>query len=78
MLRMMFECTDCGNEGDVRDITNLSGQCPYCGNHHGNIIYGSRMNPKEFLTELSKMSEIEIAKYAQAIQLIAEDLIDVL
>ena len=47
MLRMMFECTDCGNEGDVRDITNLSGQCPYCGNHHGNIIYGSRMNPKE-------------------------------
>ena len=76
MLKMMFDCTDCGHEGDVADITNLDGQCPYCGNHHGNVIYGSKMDKNDFVEELSKMSEANIAKYAQAIQLMAEDIVD--
>lgn len=76
MLKMMFECTDCGHAGDVADITNLDGQCPYCGNPHGNVIYGSKMNKDDFVEELSKMSETNIAKYAQAIQLMAEDIVD--
>lgn len=76
MLKMMFECTDCGHLGDVGDITNLDEQCPYCGNHHGNIIYGSKMDKDDFVEELSIMSEVTIAKYAQAIQLIAEDIVD--
>ena len=76
MLNMMFECTDCGREGDVEDITNLVGPCPYCRNPHGNIIYGSKMDKDEFVEELSKMSLANIAKYAQAIQLMAEDIVD--
>ena len=76
MLKMMYECTDCGFESDVEDITNLDGQCRACGNHHGNVIYASRMNPKEFLTELSKMSEKDIAKYAEAIKICAEDIVE--
>ena len=76
MLKMMFGCTDCWHEGDVEDITNLDEQCPHCGNHHGNIVYGSKMNKDDFVEELSIMSEVTIAKYAQAIQLIAEDIVD--
>ena len=76
MLRMMFECTDCGCEADVRDITCLDGQCPYCGNHHGNVIYASKMTKDEFVTELSKMSEKDIAKYANAIKYMAEDFVE--
>lgn len=75
MLKMMFGCTDCRHGGDVGDITNLDGQCPYCGNY-GNIFYGSKMDKDDFVEELSKMSEANIAKYAQAIQLIAEDIVD--
>lgn len=76
MLKMMFGCTDCGYTEDVRDITNLDEQCPHCGNHHGNIVYGSKMHRDDFLEELSKMSEANIAKYAQAIQIIAKDIVD--
>lgn len=76
MLKMMFGCTDCGYTEYVIDITNLDEQCPHCGNHHGNIVYGSKMHRDDFLEELSKMSEDNIAKYAQAIQIIAKDIVD--
>lgn len=76
MLKIVFGCTNCGHVEDVGDITNLDEQCPYCGNHHGNIVYGSKMYKDEFVEELSKMSEANITKYAQAIQLIAKDIVD--
>ena len=76
MLKLIMECTDCGYEGDVIDITCLDGCCPACHEHSGNIIYGSKMTSKEFLTELYKMSERDIAKYAEAIKVCAEDIVE--
>ena len=73
---MVYGCTDCGFESDVEDITNLNGQCRACGNHHGNVIYASRMTKDEFIIELAKMSEKDIAKYAEAIKICAEDIVE--
>ena len=76
MLKLMMECTDCGYEADVIDIANLDGCCPKCHGHAGNVIYGSRLDAKAFLTELYTMSEKDIAKYADAIKICAEDIVE--
>lgn len=75
MLKMLYTC-DCGAEGEVTDLEGLIGYCPACHAHHGEVHYASAMTPSQFIEELSKMSEREIAKYAYAIQVCAEDIIE--
>lgn len=79
MLRLGFECTDCGyseDNFDVKDEWMLVGQCPSCGNHHGNMIYMTDMKIGEFVEELAKMDEDVIAKSSLAVKIIAECLVE--
>ena len=75
MLRMRYWYV-CGAEDDVDDLTNLDSCCPRCHSHHGEVRYFSSMNSEEFLKELSNMTDKDIAKYANAIQLCATDIIE--
>ena len=79
MLRLMMECADCGyqdEEVDIDDDWALVGQCPRCGDHHGNVMYFTEMKIGEFVEELAKMDEKDIAKRALAIKYIAEGIVD--
>lgn len=75
MLKMLYTC-DCGANGEVEDVENICGCCPVCHAHHGEVQYYSNMSAEEFIEALSKMSEKEITKYAYAIQICAEDIIE--
>lgn len=79
MLRLGYECADCGFSEDDFDIDNewmLVGQCPRCGDHHGNMMYMTDMKIGEFVEELAKMDEKDIVKRALAIKIIAECLVE--
>lgn len=76
MLKMKWYCSGCNSEGDVENPSEICGGCPKCTRHRGEVEYSCDMTVEEFLTELTKMSESEIAKNAYAIQECANDLID--
>jgi NAD-dependent SIR2 family protein deacetylase len=79
MLRLSLECADCGySESNIDTSADymLVGQCPRCGDHHGNIMYFAEMSASEFIEELAKMEESDIAKRSLAIKLIAESLVE--
>lgn len=73
-LKMLQQCSNCKMEYDVPNLLNLDGWCSYCNEHRGNIMYFCDMSVEDFILELSKASEGEIAKYAQAIKICADDL----
>lgn len=75
MLRMKWHCCGCNSEGDVENPSEICGGCPKCTRHRGEVEYSCEMSVEDFLLELTKMSESEIAKNAYAIQLCAEELL---
>jgi tRNA G26 N,N-dimethylase Trm1 len=80
MLKMLLKCDNCGFSCNANDyggsIEDLDGHCPNCGSHHGEVQYYNNMTAEEFINELAKMEENEIAKCANAIQICAKDIID--
>jgi len=75
MIRLYYNCSNCGANDEVDDITNLDGCCPVCHEHHGEISYGCMLKANQFILELSKMTENEIAKYSEAINIAAKSLV---
>lgn len=75
MLRINWSCSKCGASGTVENPAEMCGACPKCWSHKGEVEYTCEMSVEDFLLELTKMSESEIAKNAYAIQVCAEELL---
>lgn len=76
MLKMSWECDNCGDLGEFTDFENMIGCCPRCMSHHGEIHYYCDMSVEDFLKELTNMSDKDMVKYADAIRECAFDLIE--
>lgn len=75
MLKLEWSCDKCGKTDIFNDLNIIVGQCPNCGAHHGDVRYRCKSTKDEFIEFLSKCNDISIAKYSQAIQICAQDLI---
>lgn len=74
MLKLTYECLDCGATDRVSDLTNFDGCCPNCHKHWGNMQYYSEMSSDEFVEALANMSPKDIAHYATAIHYAVQDI----
>lgn len=70
---MVFSCDANDYDGSIQ---GLDGHCLNCNSHHSEVPYYSEMTAEEFINELAKMEENEIAKYAKVIQICAIDIIE--
>lgn len=73
-LKISWNCSSCQASGTVDDLGEMYGMCPKCGRHHGEVEYICEMTKDEFVEALSKSDEMDIAKYAYAIWICAEQL----
>jgi len=75
MLKLSWSCCECHASGTVEDPTEICGACPNCFRHKGEVEYTCLMSLEEFLTELTNMSESDMAKNCNAIHECAFDLL---
>lgn len=79
MLKINWKCSSCNSSGQLIDryeLENLTGICPNCYKHNGEVSYKCTMTKDEFIEEISKMTERDLIINYEALHLCALSLLN--